>query len=90
MADSITPDLTVGTRKFLAVVINSHPHTKEQLQEKHGQAWTSDELREHFEVIGFASPLVVVKRKADGQKGSLYFQAAPRIYFGWAPDYSHN
>lgn len=27
--------------------------------------------------------LVVVARKSDGVKGSLYFQATPRLYFGF-------
>ena len=39
-----------------------------------------------FEVIGFAAPLVVVKRKSDGQKGSLFFQADPRFYFAFEAD----
>ena len=30
-------------------------------------------------------PLVVVRRKSDGQKGSLMFQAHPRFYFGFEP-----
>ena len=35
--------------------------------------------------IGFTAPLVVVRRKSDGQKGSLMFQASPRFYFGFEP-----
>ena len=31
------------------------------------------------------APLVVVRRKADGMKGSLEFQHHPRLYFKWAP-----
>jgi hypothetical protein len=29
---------------------------------------------------------VVVRRKADGAKGSLEFQSAPRYYFNFEPD----
>jgi hypothetical protein len=29
------------------------------------------------------APLVVVKRKADGKKGSLEFQGSPRFYFNF-------
>jgi hypothetical protein len=30
--------------------------------------------------------LVVVRRKADGAKGSLEFQSAPRFFFNFEPD----
>ena len=47
--------------------------------------WDTQELAQDFEVIGFLAPLVVVRRKADGVKGSLEFQHMPRIYFNWKP-----
>lgn len=46
-------------------------------------SWNTDELREDFEVIGFLAPFVVVKRKADGVRGTLEFTHSPRIYFDW-------
>lgn len=48
--------------------------------------WDSDQLREAFEVIGFAAPFVAVIRKSDGQRGSLEFTHSPRYYFNWVPD----
>jgi hypothetical protein len=51
-----------------------------------GQRWTTDELRAEFEVIGFAAPFVAVKRRSDGQRGSLEFVHSPRVYFGFVPD----
>lgn len=45
--------------------------------------WTTDELREEFEVQGYMAPYVVVKRKSDGAMGSLEFTHSPRLYFGW-------
>ena len=42
-----------------------------------GKSGTPRQLSEDFDVIGFAAPLVVVRRKSDGQKGSLMFQARP-------------
>lgn len=50
------------------------------------QRWTTDELREQFDVEGFAAPYVVVRRKSDGQRGSLQFVQNPgeaRVYFGF-------
>ena len=50
-----------------------------------GQTWTTEQMREDFEVRGFQAPYVVVVRKSDGQLGSLEFQHHPRIYFNWEP-----
>jgi len=48
--------------------------------------WDTDAVREQFEVLGFAAPFVVVRRKSDGVKGSLEFTHSPRIYFNFVPD----
>jgi hypothetical protein len=47
------------------------------------QTWTTEELQEDFDVLGFQAPFVVVSRKSDGTLGSLEFQHSPRVYFGW-------
>ena len=47
--------------------------------------WTTTELQEDFEVIGFQAPYAVVVRKADKVKGSVKFQHSPRVYFGFKP-----
>lgn len=44
------------------------------------QTWDTTQLQEDFEVLGFSAPYVVVIRKADGVKGSLYFTQRPRVY----------
>jgi hypothetical protein len=54
--------------------------------EKAEQRWTTDQLREEFEVIGFMAPFVVVRRKSDGVKGSLEFTHNPRFYFNFVAD----
>lgn len=51
-----------------------------------GPTWTTDELTGDFEVIGFAAPYVVVRRRSDGAVGSLEFTHSPRVYFGWRAD----
>ena len=78
-------DPTETVRKQLLVEINAEPGSREYLEAKHGQVWSTDKLRGDFEVIGFAAPLVVVRRKSDGVKGSLMFQHHPRFYFGFEP-----
>lgn len=50
------------------------------------QTWTMAELQAEFEVMGFAAPLVVVRRKADGKVGTLMFTHSPRVYYGWQED----
>ena len=52
-------------------------HTKTQ--------WTTEELQRDFEVIGFGYGYCAVKRKSDGQKGSLDFGGRPRIYHSFRP-----
>lgn len=50
------------------------------------QTWDTEQLRADFEVVGFAAPFVVVKRRSDGAKGTLEFTHSPRVYFGWTVD----
>lgn len=73
-------------RADLAAKINSASDTREELELKYGKVWDSDELQCDFEVMGFAAPLVVVRRWSDGVVGSLYFQHLPRYYFLWRAD----
>jgi hypothetical protein len=78
-------DETESIRKELLVTINYQPDSREALEVEHGQVWDTRQLGQDFDVLGFAAPLVVVKRKSDGQKGSLFFQHNPRFYFGFEP-----
>lgn len=50
------------------------------------ERWNTQELQRDFDVIGFAAPFVVVRRKSDGVKGSLEFTHSPRIYFNFVED----
>jgi hypothetical protein len=45
--------------------------------------WNTEELQRDFEVIGFLAPLVIVRRKSDGAKGTLMFRHSNRIYFNF-------
>jgi len=66
--------------------INEDALPLEELQRRHGEVWTTDTLRQQFEVVGFGAPLVVVRRRSDNKLGSLIFQAAPRFYWGFKED----
>jgi hypothetical protein len=78
-------DPTEPMRRRRLVEINAEPGSQEALQAVHGQVWDKQQLTEDFEVIGFMAPLVVVRRKSDGVKGSFEFQHTPRLYFNWRP-----
>src|SRR6185437_7195590 len=67
----IMTDTTETIRRELVKEINAKPDSREALVAHHGRVWDTVQLREEFEVIGFAAPLVVVRRKADGQKGTM-------------------
>lgn len=58
--------------------------TREQLEAAHGEVWDTKELTDAFEVEGFGAPCVVVRRRSDGVRGTLFFQHRPRLYFDFA------
>jgi hypothetical protein len=78
-------DQTESIRKEMVAEINAQPGSREYLEAKNGQVWTTSEMSGEFDVIGFMAPVVAVIRKSDGQKGSLMFQRSPRFYYGFEP-----
>ncbi len=79
-------DPTEQIRRERLAEINSDPSGRDALESQYGQVWTTDELRRDYEVVGFAAPLVVVRRRADGRLGSLEFQHNPRFFFNFVAD----
>lgn len=79
------PDPTEPIRRQRLAEINAVPGSRVALESEYGQVWDTSELARDFIVVGFMAPLVVVKRKSDGQKGSLEFQHNPRFYFHFQP-----
>jgi len=75
-----TDDPTEGARRALVPEINDPAFVPT------GQTWTTDELTRDFEVIGFLAPYVVVRRRADGVRGTLVFKHSPRVYFDFKAD----
>ena len=70
-------------RREMQARINAQRSEREALGAKHRQVWDTAEMQRDFSVIGFGAPLIVVTRKADNAKGSLYFQHNPRFYWGF-------
>jgi hypothetical protein len=79
------PDPTETARRQRLAEINAEPGSREALEAEHGQVWDTDQLVQDFEPLGFMAPLIVVRRRSDGKKGSLEFQHHPRFYFSWQP-----
>lgn len=88
----ITNDETEAVRRERLVAINRATESKnaeserKRLEARHGKVWNTPELAAVFEVIGFVAPYVVVRRRADGCRGSLEFQHHPRFYFNFVLD----
>jgi hypothetical protein len=74
-------DATETIRRELVTEINAEPGSREYLEARHGKVWSTSEMQEDFEVLGFMAPLIVVEQRSTGKKGSLYFQHSPRFYF---------
>ena len=78
-------DPTEAIRRERLVEINAVPGSREALEAKYGQVWDTDQMSEEFQAIGFMAPIIVVRRRSDGVKGSLEFQHSPRFYFSFQP-----
>ena len=79
-------DPTEAIRRARLAEINADPSSREALEAVHGKVWDTQQLSDEFEVLGFLAPYCVVRRKADGVKGSLEFQHSPRFYHSFQPD----
>lgn len=54
---------------------------KEELEAIHGEVLSTAEAVQKYEFIAFCAPFVEVRRRDDGQLGTLEFQPSPRFYF---------
>lgn len=66
--------------------INEDALPLDELKRRHGDVWTTTELQQQFEVVGFGAPLAVVRRRSDNKLGSVLFQHQPRFYWGFKED----
>jgi hypothetical protein len=82
MSDATESDPTEPARRAaLAEMHACGPRSRQDLERDFGRMWGTRELQEEFEVIGFLAPMVAVRRRSDGRKGSLKFQHDPRLYY---------
>ncbi len=86
MMETAEPDQTEGAKRSLPARLNCHAEDRSGLEKRHGPAWDTVELARDFEVLGFAAPFVVVRRRSDQKLGSLLFQHHPRFCFAFSED----
>ena len=79
-------DVTEGVRREMVAELNAEQHTREELEKQYGQVWSTDQLREEFDVTGFMAPFVVVTRRSDEVRGTMMFVHMPRFYFSFNPE----
>ena len=79
-------DETEIIRRQMVATINANAGPRADLERQHGQVRDTSQLQEDFQVLGFAAPFVVVRRRADGVRGSLMFQNSPRFYYSFQPE----
>ncbi|GAF80404.1 unnamed protein product [marine sediment metagenome] len=76
-------DPTESIRRDMVYDINSYPSERELLEKEHGKVYSTSEVCKLFEITGFMTPFVVVRRLSDDVKGTLMFQDMPRYYFNF-------
>jgi hypothetical protein len=59
---------------------------KEELANIHDEVLSTSEAVQKYEFIAFCAPFVEVRRRTDGQIGTLEFQHSPRFYFKFVED----
>ena len=79
-------DETESARRQMVAEINANAGPRAELESQFGQVWDTTQLQNDFEVLGFAAPIVIVKRQSDGVRGSLMFQNSPRFYYSFSPE----
>lgn len=72
-------------RVSLRDTINDNALSIKEANTLYDKIWSTEELKNEFEVEGFLAPFVAVTKKATGEKGALMFQHSPRFYFNWTP-----
>ena len=65
------------------MTVKDYGRSPEEVQKVATEKWTTTELQRDFWVESFSAPLVIVRRKSDGKRGSLEFGHSPRIYFNF-------
>ena len=69
--------------RLLEELKEAYPDVHQAIQEKGGECWTTEEVQEEFESLGFMAPFCTARKRETHKKGTLLFVHRPRIYYGW-------
>ncbi len=69
--------------RLLEELKEKYPDVHQVIQDADGECWTTDEVQDEFEILGFMAPFCVAIRRETKEKGALAFVHAPRLYFSW-------
>lgn len=61
----------------------AYPDVFQAIQEEGGECWSTEEVTQEFDILGFMAPFCTAVRMETGKKGTLAFVHRPRIYYGW-------
>ena len=78
-------DHTEEMRRKAMDLMKREPASYEDLVANYGadNVWTTEQVKELYEITSFMAPYCTCVRKSDGQVGSLAFQHRPRFYFNF-------
>ena len=80
------PRRNLGQYSFKETGSPIHDYSTGEMPADDVPTWTTREMTRDFETIRFNAPFVIVRRRSDGQQGTLQFNHRPRIYWGFDPD----
>ncbi len=69
--------------ELLEELKEAYPDVYQAIQEEGGECWTTEEVTQEFEILGFMAPFCAAVRISTGEKGALAFVHRPRIYYDW-------
>lgn len=79
----MSTDPTEATRRLMIAL--DQPQADLAAIEDGDPYWDTRELQQDFEVLAFAAPFILVRRRSDGVEGTLEFTHSPRVYFNFVP-----
>jgi hypothetical protein len=73
------------SKRKRSTAVPETPRSREELEAQHERVWDTRQLAEEFVITSIIGHTVVVRRKTDDLVGTLQYQEAPRLYFGFRP-----
>ena len=69
-------DETEEFRRFRQAQLNEQAAERTKLEKEYGKVWSTEELCNDFQVVGFMAPLVIVETAQPGKRAAWSFSTA--------------